>query len=418
MPEYLEKTRTYLTEQLIPFWASRIRDSEDGGFHTNYDRDGNRTAVREKTLLCQARSLFTIAHAQRLGFDWPDGKHVLADGIRCLERRFRNPDGPGYFWIVGDDGAVKDDRNVMYGLSFLVYAFSEVALLIGDKTAGRRAEELFDQVCARAADLHHGGVFEHFDRDFRPESVRPDGCLHKSLDVHMHLMEAFTALAEWTRSPRHLQALEEISELIFHRMVDPETGTGIAMFRPDWTPVSNVQLGTLWGSDRFDAEGKPPEITSYGHNIELAWLYLHSLRVRGVPPENGLDRVRPIFEHTARHGVDLQYGGLFVEGYRAGPVTEDNKEFWQQAEALVGFLDAYDFTGDVIYADAFRAVHDFVFRHVINRDAGEWFPLLARDGTVLWDYMGHNWKTCYHTVRSMCETVKRLERLEQQGRSL
>jgi mannobiose 2-epimerase len=227
----------------------------------------------------------------------------------------------------------------------------------------------------------------------------------------MHLMEAFTTLTELTACPRHRQALEAVTDLIFARMTDPLTGTGISMFAPDWTPIPNLQLGTLWGSDRFDPAGKPPAMTSYGHNIELAWLYLHSLTIRGQDRRTGLPRTRPIFEHTLAHGVDPQYGGLFTEGHRERGATETNKEFWQQAEALVGFLDAFELTGEERYWQAFQNIHDFVFKRMIHWEQGEWFPLLARDGTVLWDYMGHNWKICYHTIRSMCEVIVRLRRL-------
>ena len=77
--------------------------------------------------------------------------------------------------------------------------------------------------------------------------------------------------------------------LIFDRMIAPETGVGISLFAPDWRPIPNVQLSTVWGSDRF-AKTKPPEITSYGHNIELAWLYLHAVDVLGLSRRSALDR--------------------------------------------------------------------------------------------------------------------------------
>ena len=80
-----------------------------------------------------------------------------------------------------------------------------------------------------------------------------------------------------------------------------------------------------------------------------------------------------------------------------------------QAEGLIGFLDAYLLSRDARYLDAFRNLHTFVFEKMINWPVGEWFPLLDRQGNVLWDYMGHNWKICYHTVRAMCELVRRLE---------
>ena len=407
----LDRTEEYLTGKLIPFWAERIVEPRYGGFQTNYDRDGRRTSVTEKTLLCQARCLFTLSHAVRYGFDWEGSREMLAQGVAFLERHFRDRELDGYYWIVAEDGSVRDDTKVMYGLSFLIYAFAEYALLTGDREAGGEACRIFDLVLRKAADVHHGGFYEHFDREFRLDCVRPDGQCHKSLDVHMHLMEAFTALFELTGDHRHRQALTQTTELIFDRMVDPEWRVGISMFAPSWEPIANQQLGTLWGSDRFDPSGKPPEITSYGHNIELAWLYLHSLDILGTPKAEGLVRAEPIFRHTAERGVDQEYGGIFVEGWRHGEATETTKEFWQQAEALVGFLDAYQLTGEARYWEAFANVHEFVFTKVINWEQGEWFPLLTRDGTVEWDYMGHNWKICYHTLRGMCEVVKRLRAL-------
>ncbi len=407
----LADTEHYLENALIPFWATRAPEPEFGGFNTNYDRNGEFTGVDDKTMLGQARVIFACAHAVRLGHRWDGWRESLVRGLAFLDRHLKDPVDGGYFWIVDKDGTLKDDRKVIYGHAFLIYAFAEFALLTGDKAAADRASELFDLLCSRAADLHNGGFFEHFTRDFRLDIMRPDGVAHKSLDVHMHLMEALTALYELTGRERHRNALVAITDLIFERMVDAETGTGISMFMPDWTPIPNVQLGTLWGKDRFDPAGKPIEITSYGHNIELAWLYLHSLDVLGIPREEGMARAMPIFEHTMDRGVDRVKGGLFVEGWRHGEVTERSKEFWQQAEALVGFLDAFALTGDQAYADAFRCVYDFVFGKMVSPEQGEWYALLDEDGTVLWDYMGYNWKTCYHTVRAMCEVVKRLRPL-------
>ena len=408
MKAYLAKTEDCLRDKLIPFWAGRIVEPEHGGFQTNYDRDGRRTDVTEKTLLCQARCIFTLSHAVRLGFDWEGSAETIAQGIDFALSHFRDPEFDGYYWICEADGAVRDDSRVVYGHAFLIYGLAEHALLSGDERSRGEAIRLFDLLTAKATDLRYGGFLEHFNRRFEPESVRPGGALDKSLDVHMHLMEAFTTLYELTGDPRHRQALEQIIGLIFDRMIDPETRVGIAMFLPDWTPVANQQLGTVWGSDRFAESGKPPEMTSYGHNIELAWLHLHSQDVLGIPRADSLDRVIPIFDHTFEKGVDWEHGGLYVEGPRDGDATETNKEFWQQAEALVGFLDAYLLTEDGRYLDAFRNVHDFVFSRMIHWEQGEWFPLLDREGNVLWDYMGHNWKICYHTLRGMCRTVVKL----------
>ena len=411
MQSYLAKTQQYLNTSLIPFWATRAVDEKYGGFQTNYDRLGKRTAVTEKSFLAQCRSIFTISFAKRLGFSWPNAEQALSQGIEFLFDHFRDKKYDGYYWLVEEDGRVIDANKIIYGHSFLIYALAEYSLLTGDAASKQEAVRIFNLLQEKAADPVHGGYFEHFDRQFNLKKAHSAFNTHKSLDVHMHLMEAFTTLYELTGEFEHRQALESVIELIFHKMVHPETGTGIAMFTEDWRAIANVELDTVWGRDRFDDDGKSPDITSYGHNIELAWLYLHALQILKIAPENGLSRVVPIFAHTFKFGVDWQYGGLFVEGLRSGPVTEATKEFWQQAEALVGFLDAWLLTQDDKYLQAFRNIHDFVFSKMINYQLGEWRALLDKTGNPIWDYMGTSWKVFYHTVRGTCLTVRKLEQV-------
>ncbi len=406
--DYLARTEEYLSRRLLPFWIERILEPEHGGFCTSYDRDGLPTAEAPKTLLCQARSIYALSMAARRGHHTQALTDIVFRGREFLAR-FRDEEHGGYVWIVEPDGAWVDDSKVAYGISFLIYGLSELAELTGDAAAMRDAVELFALLADRGADFRSGGFYEHFDRGFNVVSVRGDGMFHKSLDVHMHLMEAFTNLAVLTGDHRHRRAAVEVSELIFDRMIDPSTGCGIALFTPQWTPVANAQLGTVWGSDRFDEDGKAPEITSYGHNIELAWLYLHTCRALGIGEELAISRVEPLFRHTLHHGMDWEYGGIYVEGDRRGGVTDTDKEFWQQAEALVGFLDAYLLLGDEEYLHAFRKTYDFVFDHLVHPQLGEWHALASRDGTLKRDYLGHDWKICYHTVRAVCLVVEKLK---------
>lgn len=411
MQHYLQKTERYLAEKLLPFWTRRIAEPKYGGFQANYDENGKRTKVREKTLLCQGRSIFALSFMLRQGYDWRGARRMIRQGIDFLKRHFRDTAHDGYYWIVDADGTPTNRNKVMYGHSFLVYGLAEHALATGDKASRQEACRLFDLVVSEASDARHGGFFEHFQEDFRLAGGGSAGGSLKSLDVHMHLMEAFTTLYELTRLPKHRRALEHVIELIFERMIDPKSCLGVAMFTRDWRPVNNIQLDTVWGADRFDDQGKPPDVTSFGHNIELAWLYLHSQDVLGVPRKNSLDRVLPLFEHTRRYGVDRQYGGLYVEGRRSGAIVDPDKEFWQQAEALVGFLDAYLLTKDTRYLDAFRKVYDFVFEKMVHPELGEWYCLCGREGGVKRSWLGSHWKICYHTLRSVTLVAKKLRQV-------
>ena len=74
-------------------------------------------------------------------------------------------------------------------------------------------------------------------------------------------------------------------------------------------------------------------------------------------------------------------------------------------------LDGFEIFGDEKYLDAYENVHGFVMDTMINHEVGEWFPLFDEDNNLLWDYMAHAWKINYHTVRSMLECERRLNRL-------
>jgi mannobiose 2-epimerase len=64
------------------------------------------------------------------------------------------------------------------------------------------------------------------------------------------------------------------------------------------------------------------------------------------------------------------------------------------------------------YWPAYEKVHRFVFDKLVNREVGEWWPLLSRDGnTRIWTHMSHSWKINYHSVRAMVQSIARLERL-------
>ena len=119
--------------------------------------------------------------------------------------------------------------------------------------------------------------------------------------------------------------------------------------------------------------------------------------------------------HTVTYGVDQQYGGVFVEGPHDGPARDLQKEFWQQAESLVGLLDCYSFSRSSATGTRSGRCSISSGSKLINHPVGEWFALLDRDGTVKWDYMGHAWKNNYHTTRSMVQTLRRLKKIEEPG---
>jgi mannobiose 2-epimerase len=102
-------------------------------------------------------------------------------------------------------------------------------------------------------------------------------------------------------------------------------------------------------------------------------------------------------------------GGLSYEG-KDGTVVDYGKECWPQAEAVVGFLNAFQLSGDTKYFTAARRTWDFIERHIVDRVHGEWFWRINADGrpdTKLPKVS--EWKGPYHGTRMCLETLRRLK---------
>jgi len=411
-----DEAHRHLTQELLPFWLTRCKDERHGGFITHFDRHGRDTGEDQKSLIAQTRSVFTMASAHRAGYGDGMCAEFARHGVDFLVNRMWDARHGGFFWTVDRKGDVQIDKKILYGLSFAMYALSEYTLATGDGRGREYAEATFDLVQTHCADAEYGGCFEMFERDWTRCGPDSGGGDRKTLDVHMHLMEAYTTLYECTRSASHRRALQDDIDLLIRRILHPRFATGIPQFWADWRVAPQIRFDVVWGWDRFAEGGAKPHAddnTSYGHNVEFAWLLRHALHVLGEPPGPYEPIMRKQLEHAISAGIDYEYGGVYVEGpHDGGPAYDTEKEFWQQAEALIGLLDGCLAFGVHPYWKAYEAVHRFVFDKMVNREVGEWWPLLSRDGhTRIWTHMSHSWKINYHSVRSMIQSINRLDQL-------
>ena len=216
----------------------------------------------------------------------------------------------------------------------------------------------------------------------------------KSQNVHLHILEAYTNLLRAWPDPGLRADLGQLVEVMTQRIINPADHHLGLFFNEDWSPRT----------DRI----------SFGHDIEASWL---------LPEAAGMladgARIGPIHTEalqmarvTMAEGFDAD-GGLL---YEAGPrgLTNTDKEWWPQAEAAVGFLNAYQLSGDRRYLDASLRVWDFIEAHLIDRKNGEWFRAATRDGTVRPRQAKVSfWKCPYHNGRACMELIDRLRTLLQ-----
>lgn len=403
----------HLETGIVPFWRDRALDREFGGYLTNFDERGHHTGTPQKYLNTQCRLLWwfsTLARHNIPGGDWPT---LARHGADFVLRYFWDPAFGGFYWKCRQDGSPLDDGKIVYGESFAIYALSEYTLGTGDPRGLDYASRTFDLLQKFCADTRHGGYYEYLNRDWTPETPGFAGGDRKTLDTHMHLMESFTVLYEASHAEIHRRKLLELVNLICARMIDPATGCGLNQFDLAWNSVPALALKRTWNAERFgERPADPTETTSYGHNVELAWLMRRALEVAKVDLTPYRPVLQRLLDHAVIHGLDRDYGGIYRDGLRAtGQPIVREKEFWQHAECLVGFLDGWQLFGDDRYRDAFENIWNFVQRHFIVPGIGEWRVLLARDGSPLDSHVGNPWKVCYHTGRAVLESTERLVQL-------
>ncbi|MDH5397561.1 MAG: AGE family epimerase/isomerase [Cyclobacteriaceae bacterium] len=411
---HIVEAKNHLVNELLPFWTNRMQDNKHGGFITHFDEKGNDSGEDEKSLIAQSRSVYTISSACRAGYGGEELANLARHGVDFMINKMWDEEHGGFYWLLDRAGHVLIDKKIVYGLSFAIYSLSEYTLATNDPRGLEYASKCFDLLQKYGADTCHGGYFEMFERDWTLCGPESQGGDRKTLDAHMHLMEAFTTLYECSQKEVHKRKLQEIINLLTNRIMHPKYRTGIPQFWADWQVAPQIKFDVVWGWDRFSEEGEKNNAldnTSYGHNAEFGWLLLHALRTMGSDIEEYRSLLHTVFTHCITNGIDTEYGGVYTEGSHAGGVYDREKEFWQQAEMLIGTLDAWLLFRDDKYWDAYKNVHRFVFDKVVNKGVGEWYPLLTRAGKPIWTHMSHSWKINYHTVRAMVQGIVRMEKM-------
>ncbi|MDI6450981.1 AGE family epimerase/isomerase [Anaerobaca lacustris] len=411
----LDECRKHFAMELLPFWLDRCKDDANGGFITHFDKDGKDTGEDEKSSLAQLRTVYSMSAAHRAGFGGGRCAEYARHGVDFLIEKVWDKQYGGFYWTTNRAGNVAIDKKIMYGLSFGMYAMAEYTLATGDPRGQEYAEKTFDLVKKYAADTMYGGYFEMFERNWDLCGPGPQGGDRKTLDVHMHLMEAFTTLYECTGKSIHRRTLLEDIDLLFTRILHPKYATGIPQFTVDWKIAPQIKFDIVWGWDRFAEGGAKPNAednTSAGHNVEFAWLLAHATDVLGGHWDQCKGIIKKAMDHGRDNGIDPEYGGVYTEGPHAGGVYDMEKEFWQQAEVMIGMLEGCLRFGPADYWPSYLNVHRFVFDKMIHHPVGEWWPLTTREGQPIWTHMSHSWKVNYHTIRCMIECIKRLEKLQ------
>jgi mannobiose 2-epimerase len=253
---------------------------------------------------------------------------------------------------------------------------------------------LVERIESVGHDNVNGGYFETFERDWTESADQRlsevDMDEKKSMNTHLHLLEAYATLLHYREDSTVRLRLRELIEIFLKHIIDPTSHHFVLFFDEQWHPRS--------------------EVISFGHDIEGSWLLCEAAEILG--DSGALKRVRNVAVKMAQavydQGLDTD-GGLLYEA-NSTSIIDDSKQWWPQAEAVVGFLNVYESTGRRHFMDAAERSWAFIEKHIVDRKHGEWFWLVSRAGApeADKDKVGP-WKCPYHNSRTCFEVMERLD---------
>ena len=394
MSEQLKQLKTELSaelENILSYWSKNTIDTQNDGFMGQIDNNENAIENAEKGSVLNARILWSFSSAYQTTKN-EEHKHIAKRAFEFLSAYFYDSEFGGLFWSINADTTPKDTKNQVYALAFAIYGLSEYYAISKEDKALEIAINLYLKIQKHSYDPVNKGYLEAFTRDWQPiEDLRlsdKDANEKKTMNTHLHIVEAYANLFKVWKDKKLQSDIIELLETIEKHFINTQTGHLRLFFDENWI--------------------EKPDVISYGHDIEAAWLLLQCAEIS--EDENLIVNYKKHAVQMAevtKEGLDSD-GGLW---YEFDPEKNDlvaEKHWWVQAEALIGFYNAYQLTADETYLDIVYKNWKFIKKHILDKENGEWFWGINRDYSLIEKDKAGFWKCPYHNSRACLELINRI----------
>jgi mannobiose 2-epimerase len=387
----LKSELTAELDSILNYWSERTIDDQNGGFVGQIDFNDHQIAHAEKGSVLNARILWTFSASYQTTRN-ENHKRLAKRAFEFLASYFYDTQFGGLFWSINEDKTPKDTKNQIYALAFAIYGLSEYYAISKEERALEIAKNLYSKIQEHSYDKINKGYFEAFTRDWQPiddlRLSKKDANEKKTMNTHLHIIEGYVNLYKVWKDEKLLLDIVELLETIEKYFINTETGHLRLFFDENWK--------------------EKPDVISYGHDIEAAWLLQQCAEISGNETliANYKKHAIQIAEVT-KEGLDAD-GGLWYEYDPEKKELIAEKHWWPQAEALIGFYNAYQLTGKEEYLDIVYRNWKFIKKYMIDQKNGEWYWGVYDDYSLMKKDKAGFWKCPYHNGRACLELIHRI----------
>lgn len=381
-----EEMVSHLKEQLLPFWQS-LRDEERGGYVSFVGQDLKRDPMGERGCILNSRILWFFSEAANALKD--ESLLCYADhAYRALLSMMDGKNG-GVYWSMTADGQVMDSTKHTYNQAFAIYALAAYARVSGSQEALEKAVQLFELIEEKCTDEY--GYLEAQKADWTPESnekLSENGVMaEKTMNTLLHVLEAYTELYRVGRDERVKKRILFILDLLERKIYNPEKRRQEVFFDREYNSLI--------------------DLSSFGHDVETSWLADRTLEV--LDDSALTARIRPMLMSMAQEVYEKAFTPHGFMNECHNDKVDTTRIWWVQAEALVGFVNAYQKTGESKFLDAARSQWAYIKEKMIDpRPMSEWFWSVDEQGTPIpGKPIVEPWKCPYHNGRMIFEIMER-----------
>ncbi|MCB9208881.1 MAG: AGE family epimerase/isomerase [Ignavibacteriales bacterium] len=393
---------------ILSYWIKYSIEENGKCFYGAVDLNNKPVITANKSCVLNARILWTFSTAAKQ-YNNSEYEKIAHIAYNVVANNFYDKVNGGYFMELLPDNQIANDIKHTYAQAFVLYSLSKYYELTNSNEVLEKVKTLFNLLEEKTKDKDNLGYFEAFTRDWQlyEENRMADNNEPKSMNTHLHVLEAYSALYKIYKDDLVRTRLTQLINIFLEKIIREEGHLGIFF------------------DLNFDEVETSKDICSFGHDVESTWLLWEAVEI--LDDKELKEKLLPIIlkmvDAVKRVGVDKD-GGLFLESSRFGSHVRTNKHWWLQAENLVGFMNAYQLTKNLEHWESVKLAWDFIDKFVIDHEKGEWFTKVNRLGKPFLvepkddpspyyrnDWKIDPWKCPYHNGRAMMELINRIDKI-------